>query len=74
MEIRIGIRQAQRELAFESSTDAAELEGLVEQALADDSASLKLTDTKGHTYIVSSTALAYVEIGTEETRRIGFGA
>jgi hypothetical protein len=33
---------------------------------------LKLSDSKGRLYIVPTEALGYVEIGAEETRRVGF--
>jgi hypothetical protein len=33
---------------------------------------LKLTDNKGKLYIVPTAGIAYVEVGTEESRRIGF--
>ena len=33
---------------------------------------LKLTDNKGRRFIVPTESLAYVEIGAEESRRVGF--
>jgi len=33
---------------------------------------LELTDSKGRIIIVPSGAVAFVEIGTEENRRVGF--
>jgi len=33
---------------------------------------LKLSDDKGRVYIVPAAGIAYVEVGTEESRRIGF--
>ncbi|BDZ55963.1 hypothetical protein GCM10025870_30360 [Agromyces marinus] len=33
---------------------------------------LRLADAKGTVYVVPAAALAYVEIGTEESRKIGF--
>jgi hypothetical protein len=35
---------------------------------------LKLSDDKGTVYVVPAAALAYVEIGSEESRRVGFVA
>ena len=43
-------------------------------ALSGQSALLKLTDDKGTVYVVPTSALAYVEIGSEESRRVGFVA
>ena len=72
MDVRIGIQNSPRELSFETSQSAAEVEQAVATALAGQSALLKLTDDKGTMYVVPSAALAYVEIGSEESRRVGF--
>ncbi|WP_448005245.1 DUF3107 domain-containing protein [Agromyces bauzanensis] len=74
MDVRIGIQNSPRELSFESSQTAAEVEQAVAAALAGQSAHLKLTDAKGTVYVVPSASLAYVEIGSEESRRVGFVA
>jgi len=72
MEIRIGLQNTARELAFESKQTAAEIESSVEAALSSGSKQLKLADEKGRVFIVPVDALAYVEIGAEEARRVGF--
>ena len=72
MEIRIGLRNTSRELSFESKQSASEIEKLVEGALAASATQIKLSDDKGRIFIVSVDALAYVEIGAEEARRVGF--
>jgi len=72
MEIRIGLQNTAREMAFESKQTASEIEKSVEQALSSDAKQLKLTDEKGRVFIVPVDALAYVEIGAEEARRVGF--
>lgn len=72
MDLRIGIQNSPRELSFETSQTAAEVEQAVAAALSGQSPVLRLTDTKGTVYVVPAAALAYVEIGTEEARRIGF--
>jgi hypothetical protein len=74
VDVRIGIQNSPRELAFETSQSAAEVEQAVAAALAGQSALLKLADDKGTVYGVPSAALAYVEIGSEESRRVGFVA
>ncbi len=70
MDIRIGIANTPRELSFESSQAPEEIEKIVSAALG--SAFLKLADNKGKIYIVPTPALAYVEIGSDQSRRIGF--
>ena len=72
MEIRIGIKHAGRELAFESDQSAAEIEATVANALTGGSKVLSLSDNKGRRFVVPAETLAYVEIGAEESRRVGF--
>lgn len=72
MDIRIGIANSPRELSFESSQPPADIEKAVAAALADGGTHLSLTDDKGKLYIVPVASLSYVEIGTEESRRVGF--
>jgi hypothetical protein len=72
VDIRIGITQSPRELSFESSQSPDEIEKIVSEALATGTGHLSLKDSKGNLYLVPVTGLAYVEIGTEENRRIGF--
>ncbi|MWC00027.1 DUF3107 family protein [Agromyces seonyuensis] len=72
MDVRIGIQNSPRELGFETDSSAAEVEQAVAAAVAGTAPVLRLADSKGNVYVVPSAALAYVEIGTEENRRIGF--
>ena len=74
MDVRFGIQNSPRELSFETSQSAAEVEQAVAAALAGQSTVLKLSDDKGTVYVVPAAALAYVEIGSEESRRVGFVA
>jgi hypothetical protein len=72
VEIRIGIVNAPRELNFETSQSAEELVEQVQSALTSGTGVLRLNDDKGRLYVVPTAGIAYVEIGTEESRRIGF--
>lgn len=72
MDVKIGIRQSSREISFESAQTAAEVEGQVAQALEAGAKLLKLIDNKGRLFVIPADALAYIEIGAEETRRVGF--
>ncbi|MFT4029307.1 MAG: DUF3107 domain-containing protein [Protaetiibacter sp.] len=74
MDIRIGIANTARELSFESSQTAAEVEKTVAAALDSDARFLSLSDDKGKVYLVPTATLAYIEIGGGETRRVGFVA
>jgi predicted RNA-binding protein (virulence factor B family) len=72
MDIRIGIRDSGREISFESAQTASEVENAVAAVLEGGAKVLKLSDNKGRRFIVPTEALGYVEIGEEETRRVGF--
>lgn len=72
MEVRIGLRDSARELAFESNLSSADLEKSVLEVLNSDAKLLKLTDDKGRAFIVPVAALAFVEIGADQARRVGF--
>ncbi|WP_349829500.1 DUF3107 domain-containing protein [Brevibacterium litoralis] len=72
MEIKIGVRQAPRELTIEVESTAAEVATQVDEAIEKGSV-LSFTDDKGRQVMVPASALAYVETGTENHRPVGFG-
>lgn len=74
MEIRIGILNAPRELSFETDEAATDVSGKVSAAITGGSPVLELSDNKGAKYVVPVAGIAYVQIGAEETRRVGFVA
>ena len=74
VEIRIGITNSGRELNFESSESADVLKKSISTALDADATHLTFNDIKGDSYIVPTAGLAYIELGTEEARRVGFVA
>jgi hypothetical protein len=74
VEVKVGVKGAQRELAIESSLTPDELTAAVREALAAEGGLLVLTDDKGKQVIVPADKLAYVEIGEPNERRVGFGA
>jgi hypothetical protein len=72
VDIRIGIANSPREINFESAQSSADVEKIVADALDSDAKFVKLADDKGKVYIVPSASLAYIEMGSEESRRVGF--
>lgn len=72
MEVRIGIKHSPHELAFETEASAGEVRGLIDAAIAQDSALLALTDTRGRQYLVDTDSISYVELGGEAGRKVGF--
>lgn len=71
MEIRIGIQNVAREVVLESELSNSEVNDLVSKAIAD-GISLALKDPKGREVLIPAAGIAYVEIGPEEVRRVGF--
>jgi hypothetical protein len=74
VDIRIGIANSPRELSFESSQAAAEIEKIVSAALDGGATFIKLSDDKGKVYIVPVASFSYLEVGSESSRRVGFVA
>jgi hypothetical protein len=74
VEVKIGIQHAPRELVLESEQSPAEVEAAVSEALNGKSGLLQLVDEKGRRVLVPADKLAYIEIGEESSRRVGFGA
>jgi hypothetical protein len=72
VEVKVGIADTARELLINSSQTPEEVESLVADALKDSSGTLALTDDKGRRYLVPSTRVAYVEIGSADSRKVGF--
>ena len=73
MEVKIGVTDSPRELIFNSAQTPSEVEKLITDALSKDSGFLTLTDEKGRRFLVQASKIAYVEIGTADVRRVGFG-
>ncbi|WP_058235433.1 DUF3107 domain-containing protein [Devriesea agamarum] len=71
MEIRIGVQHSPREIVVESEETEADVMPRVESAMAAGEA-LTLRDGKGRTVLVPGAKIAYVEISTDQPRRVGF--
>lgn len=72
MDVRIGIKDSPRELAFETNQSAAEIEQIIGGALSTDAKLVTLSDAKGRKFIIPVASITYLEIGVEEARRVGF--
>ena len=75
VDVRIGVTQAPREINVELDDDADrdDLKSRVEAALAGTSDVLWITDKRGKDVGIPAAKIAYVEVGSAEDRRIGFG-
>ena len=72
MEIRIGIKHTPRELSFDTDASADEVRSAIEQAVAKDEQIVALSDSKGRQYLVDTDSIAYVELGGDNGRKVGF--
>lgn len=68
MDIKIGFAHSPRELVVQS---AATPEG-IEEKFNDESALLELSDERGNRYLVRKAEVAYIEIGAQYARTVGF--
>ncbi len=73
MEVRIGIRNVAREVAFESAHTPQQVRAAITDALSSGQQLIELEDDKGGTVLVPTDALGYVEIGAQDKGRVGFG-
>jgi hypothetical protein len=74
MEITIGVRQAPKEITLNVDGKADALRESIAESIRAGDPLISLTDKHGRTVLVPTTALAYVEVGDNESRRVGFGA
>lgn len=72
MEVKIGMQSTPRELVLETSSSAEEVERALTEAVGA-SGVFALADDKGGRFLVPADKIAYVEVGSGEPRRIGFG-
>jgi hypothetical protein len=73
VEVKIGVQHAAREIVLESTQTADEVESAVAAALTGTTKLLTLTDEHGRKVLVPAERLAYVEIGEQAPRKVGFG-
>ena len=73
VEVKIGVRNATRELILESAQSPDEVHSAVMKALKSSNGVLELTDERGRQVVVIVEHLMYVDIGESEERRVGFG-
>ncbi len=71
VDITIGMRDVARELLLESDLTSEAVTKQVLRAL-EVGAPIELADSKGRKVIVPASAVGYVEIGSDEQRRVGF--
>jgi len=73
MDVKIGVVYTPKELLIEVDGSVDELRATIDAALGGKDPMVWLIDKKGHRIGVPADKIAYVEIGSEEQRRVGFG-
>ena len=73
VEVKIGVQNIPRELVVETASSAEEVEQGLRDALANGGV-MTLTDDKGGRVLIPVEHIGYLEIGANESRRVGFGA
>lgn len=72
MEVKIGVQYAARELVIDYPGTSDSVQQAVSDALADSDGVLVLEDHRGRRVVVPAQKVAYVEIGEQTERRVGF--
>ena len=72
MEVRIGVRENGAALSFESAMTAKELSAQIANAIKTSEPLVELKDEKGKTILIPTSSIAFVEIGADQGRRVGF--
>lgn len=74
MEVKVGIQNVSREVTVETRASAEQVEEALREALSHENGVLVLTDERGRRVLVPAATIAYVDLGSEHTRAVGFGA
>jgi hypothetical protein len=73
VEVKVGMQHVTREIVVETNDSAADVEKAFGAAI-NDSGVFSLTDEHGRKVLIPAERIAYVDIGEENARRVGFGA
>lgn len=73
MEIKIGVQDIAREISLDSNDSTEQIMAAYKKAIDGDGL-LQLTDDRGRLIVVPTSKIAYIEIGSPATGRVGFGA
>ncbi len=73
MEIKVGIQHVNREVVVESTQSAAEVEKAFADAVGSDGV-FSVIDQNGRHVLIPAAKVAYLDLGEENARRVGFGS
>ncbi|TXJ08106.1 MAG: DUF3107 domain-containing protein [Aeromicrobium sp.] len=72
MDVKIGIENVVRELHIETDLTRDEVLALLNSAVKDN-AVFTLVDNKGQSVAIPAVKIAYLQLGAESGRKVGFG-
>lgn len=73
MEVKIGVQYTARELVLEYDGTPDSVQQELAKAMADSTGLLVLEDSRGRRVMVPADRIAYIDIGAQSERRVGFG-
>lgn len=73
MEVKVGMQQVAREVVVDTEQSAEQVQTAFEEALRTEGL-FTLHDAKGSTVLVRADKVAYLDLGKESSRRVGFGS
>ena len=71
MEVKVGIQHVSREVVVETSKSGADIQQAFAEAV-DSGGVFTVTDDRGRTVLIPAAKIAYVDLGEESARRVGF--
>jgi hypothetical protein len=72
VEIKVGIQHVNREVVMETTSPAADIEKAFADAVESDGV-FTVQDEHGRRVMIPATKIAYLDLGEENARRVGFG-
>ncbi len=73
MEIKVGIQHVNREIVVETTDSAADIEASLANAMSQETF-FTVTDERGRKVLIPAAKIAYVDLGEENARHVGFGS
>ena len=73
MELKVGIQHVNREVVVETTETAADVERAFSEAVEKQGV-FTLSDERGRRVLIPSSSIAYVDLGEEHARKVGFGS
>jgi hypothetical protein len=75
VEVKVGIQHVTREIVVESAESANDVEQeLLSSIAVGGDGVFTLTDERGRKVLIPASKIAYVDLGEENARHVGFGA